>query len=74
MSIEITKTMPECAECGDEKEEPFYPDHREPPMDIGDCLCGDCFSWTAREHIEQLQVEIDSINEELKNYEAETNQ
>ncbi len=46
-----------CAQCGD-MVNTLLPDPRNPPLDIGDCLCNDCCSSACDEAIGSLDERI----------------
>lgn len=54
-----------CMECVDP---PFgkakFKDPRIPPIDVGICLCKECFECYADERIEELQRGIDDLEKE----------
>lgn len=49
-----------CIEC-DRKFSKLYPDHREPPLEIGDCLCSECAIAHIEEQMEEVQNELDHL-------------
>ena len=42
-----------------------YEDPRDPPLDVGECLCAGCFRSAAEERIDDLLSEASDLREQI---------
>lgn len=58
-----------CVEC--EESAAVMEDPRDPPVELGDCLCRDCGEAALNDRIDELETELDELRVELKTLKKE---
>lgn len=57
--------MVKCEDCG-RRVKNLYPDRRDPPLEIGNCLCAECADGSLQDEIARLEDEIRDRQRELE--------